>query len=68
MCAINDRQAYLEEVRNDLASMPPRPPLDVEVIYKRKFYGYDEWKIEYPVQSPATMSFPAGRTVPAYLL
>lgn len=48
------------------------PPLDMEIRHKRRvksaYYEYEEWKIEYTVESPETMPIPSGQRVPAYLL
>jgi dienelactone hydrolase len=38
------------------------------VIQRRRLFGYDEWKIEYQAYDAATMPFPAGQRIPAYLL
>ena len=40
----------------------------MQIIYKRTFQDYEEWKIEYDVETAATMPAEAGRRVPAYLL
>ncbi len=47
----------------------PEPvPLNMRVLWKRTFLEYEEWKIEYDVETPDTMPAEAGRSVPAYLL
>lgn len=40
----------------------------MRVISKKHFEHYEEWKIEYNVESSDTMPAEAGRVVPAYLL
>lgn len=47
---------------------PPHIPLNMRVIWKRTFRDYEEWKIEYDVETADTMSTEAGHRVPAYLL
>lgn len=49
-------------------SFPHSTSLDMKVLWKRKFEGYEEWRIEYDVETPETMPAEAGRKVPAYLL
>ncbi len=63
------RRKYIESI----GPIPEPVPLDLCVESKREIYGnyfsdYEEWRIEYSVESPDTMAEPAGRTIPAYLL
>jgi len=51
-----------------IESFPQRVPLDTKIIYRRKMYGYEEWKIEYTAEGEDTMSEPSVRRIPAYLL
>ena len=48
--------------------MPDPPPLNLQVLHKRRLDTYEEWKIEYTVESAEMMPAIAGRKVPAYLL
>lgn len=47
---------------------PDAPPLNLKILWKRTFLEYEEWKIEYDVETAATMPAEAGWRVPAYLL
>ena len=47
---------------------PKSGPLHVTILHRRSYFDYDEWKIEYDVQSSDTMPVEAGRRIPAYLL
>lgn len=47
---------------------PPAPPLNLRVLWQRTFLEYEEWKVEYDVETAETMPVEAGRRVPAYLL
>jgi len=64
----------IQKLRRDLfgdfgeQQLPDRIPLNMRIISKRKFLEYEEWKIEYDVETSDTMPAEAGRSVPAYLL
>lgn len=60
------RQKALEYY--NVNSFPQPIPLNMKVIWKRKFRDYEEWKIEYDVETAETMPVDTGRRVPAYLL
>lgn len=47
---------------------PEAPPLNLTVLWRRTFLEYEEWKIEYTVETATTMPAAAGWKVPAYLL
>ena len=47
---------------------PESPPLSLEIISKRTFLEYEEWKVQYDVETAETMPAAAGWRVPAYLL
>ncbi len=47
---------------------PDPPPLNLKVLSKSTFLEYEEWKIEYDVETEETMPVQAGWSVPAYLL
>jgi len=49
-------------------TLPDPVPLNLEILWKRTFLDYEEWKIEYDVESPETMPLEVGQRVPAYLL
>jgi hypothetical protein len=49
-------------------SFPEPASPDLRVLWKRKFEGYEEWRIDYQVETSETMPVEAGRRVPAYLL
>ena len=63
-----------EEIRRSLyrklggVEFPDAPSLNLNVLWKRTFLDYEEWKIEYDVETAETMPAEAGRKVPAYLL
>jgi len=63
-----------DELRRELfqdfggTTLPDPVPLDLEILWKRTFLDYEEWKIEYDVESPETMPLKVGQRVPAYLL
>jgi len=65
---------WREEVRRSLypllrgVEFPEAPPLNLNVLWRRTFLDYEEWKIEYDVETAETMPAPVGRRVPAYLL
>jgi len=65
-----DLEKLRQELRDDFKGGPfPDPiPLDLRVISKRTFHDYEEWKIEYQVETADTMPAEAGLRVPAYLL
>ena len=48
------------------------PPLDMKILHKRRvntdYYNYEEWKIEYTVETQESIPIPAGQRVSAYLL
>ena len=47
---------------------PDPPPLNLKVLSKRAFLEYEEWTVEYDVETAATMPAEAGWRVPACLL
>jgi len=63
-----------DELRRDLLQtlgaegFPEAPPLNLSVLWRRTFLEYEEWKIDYDVETMATMPAEAGWRVPAYLL
>lgn len=63
-----------DELRRELfrslgeEEFPEAPPLNLTVLWRRTFLEYEEWKIEYDVETAATMPAKAGWKVPAYLL
>ena len=65
-----DLEKLRQGLRDDFKGGPfPDPiPLDLKVISKRTFHDYEEWKIEYEVETADTMPAEAGLRVPAYLL
>jgi dienelactone hydrolase len=66
----DDRKALRQETlkRIGVDQFPEAIPLNMRVHWKRKFPRYEEWKIEYDVETAETMPIEAGKTVPAYLL
>ena len=71
-----EREALLKELQETrldaLGHEEEAPPLDMKILHKRRvkaaYYEYEEWKIEYTVETPETMPIPSGQRVPAYLL
>ncbi len=65
---------YREKLRQEMLEhygvrqFPESIPLNMRIIWKRTFLEYEEWKIEYDVETAATMPVEAGRSVLAYLL
>ena len=63
-----------DELRRELfeafgeTTLPDPVPLNLEILWKRTFLDYEEWKIEYDVESSETMPLKVGQRVPAYLL
>ena len=47
---------------------PDPIPINLKILSKRSFLEYEEWKIEYDVETVDTMPTEAGWRVPAYLL
>ena len=67
----SEREKLLQDLKETVDLMPDPPALNMKVIEKCTRSGetlYEEWKIEYTVESLDTMLIEAGRTVPAYLL
>ncbi len=62
------KEALRKQLAELLGDFPEPPELDLRIIHKRSMHTYEEWKIQYTVETEATMPIPAGRTVPAYLL
>lgn len=68
MSSEHEQQNILHELMRLIDPIRKNIPLDTEIIYKRKMYSFEEWKVEYTVEGPATMPEPAGHKVPAYIL
>jgi hypothetical protein len=68
MSTLDQRNKWLAQMAHENALAPARPALDVEIVHKRQMFGYEEWKIAYQAYDAATMPFPAGQRIPAYLL
>jgi hypothetical protein len=63
-----DRDELLRRHREMVGPIPSAPSLDMEILHRRSWPGYEEWKIEYTVETAETMPVPQGQKVPAYLL
>ena len=60
------RHEFLRSIGQE--RFPEPVPLNMKVLWKRTYLEHEEWKIEYDVESAATMPAEAGWKVPAYLL
>ena len=65
-------QEALLKKREEMLGHTEHPQLDMKILQKRRvqtdYYDYEEWKIEYTVETRESMPIPAGQTVSAYLL
>ncbi|NKB72382.1 MAG: hypothetical protein GKR89_35345 [Candidatus Latescibacteria bacterium] len=54
---MNSREELRRELFQSLEAeeFPQAPPLNLNVLWKRTFLEYEEWKIEYDVETVATM-------------
>ena len=67
-----ERGHFIEQIEEELAEYPVPPPLDLRILEKHYRsdgdHIYEEWKIDYCVETEKTMPELSGRRVPAYLL
>ena len=67
-----ERERFIGQIKEEMAEYPVPPPLDVQVVDKYyrsdREHVYEEWKINYRVETEETMPQSSGRRVPAYLL
>ena len=67
-----ERRRLKEEFERDIAPIlhhaPTPPALDMKILSKSQQLLFEEWKVEYTVETADTMPTPAGQTVSAYLL
>ena len=67
-----EREHFIRQIEEEVAEYPVPPPLDVQILDKHyrsdRDHVYEEWKIDYRVETEESMSQPSGRSVPAYLL
>lgn len=72
MSTRQEREHFIRQIQEEVAEYPVPPPLDVQVLDKHyrsdRDHVYEEWKIDYRVETEESMSRPSGRNVPAYLL
>ena len=66
------REQFLKQIDDELAEYPDPPPLEINIVDRQyrsdRDHVYEEWKIEYCVETEETMPESSGRNVPAYLL
>ena len=66
---LKDKRAdLLAEYKSTLEPLPPRAPIDMRIISKRKTVNCDEWRIDYTGEGKESMPEAALRRIPAYLL
>ena len=67
-----EREHFIGQIKEEMAEYPVPPPLDMQILDKHyrsdRDHVYEEWKIDYRVETEEAMPQLPGRSVPAYLL